>query len=79
MSSLPCSSADDAHALQEYIRTYSNATDYFRYDGRGLVSASAGEACTFGQDSVDDGWKFVMNSGNGSSIPNVQLIRGYKY
>lgn len=76
MSSLLCSSAEDSHALQEYINTYSNATDYFRNDGRRLVSASAGETCTFGQDSVDDGWKFVMNSGNGSSIPNIQLIRG---
>ncbi|RPD65177.1 glycoside hydrolase family 71 protein [Lentinus tigrinus ALCF2SS1-6] len=56
MSSLPCSSASHATALQSYIRTYANNTSTFQYNGRMLVSTFAGEGCLFGTSTLNQGW-----------------------
>ena len=56
MSSLPCSSASDMTALQSYIRTYSNNTSTYKYNGRMLVSTFAGESCLFGASTLNQGW-----------------------
>ncbi|TBU44650.1 glycosyl hydrolase family 71-domain-containing protein [Dichomitus squalens] len=79
MTSLPCSSAQDALVLQEYIETYANATNYYRYNDSMLVSTFSGEDCTFGKGSVDDGWKFAFRSGNGSTIiPDVWFVPAFR-
>ena len=79
MTSLPCSSAQDANILQQYIRRYANHTDYFRYNGRMLVSTFAGEECRFGESSLNDGWKHALRSGsvNGSAVPDVWFVPAF--
>ncbi|EMD39964.1 glycoside hydrolase family 71 protein [Gelatoporia subvermispora B] len=57
MSALPCSSPDDAQTLRNYITSYSSHPNQFIVDGRVFASTFSGESCTFGQDSVPDGWK----------------------
>ncbi|KAI1798460.1 glycosyl hydrolase family 71-domain-containing protein [Ganoderma leucocontextum] len=81
MTSLPCSSGRDASALQEYIRTYANHTDYFWYNGGMLVSAFAGEGCRFGEGSLDEGWKRALRSKSANSsesaIPDVWFVPAF--
>ncbi len=79
MTSRPCSSAQDANTLQQYIRTYANHKDYFRYNDRMLVSTFAGEECRFGESSLDDGWKRALRSKsvNGSAVPDVWFVPAF--
>ena len=79
MTSLPCSSVRDASILQQYIRTYANHIDYFRYDGRMLVSTFAGDECRFGERSLDEGWKHALkpNYMNGPTLPDVWFVPAF--
>ncbi|OCH91847.1 glycoside hydrolase [Obba rivulosa] len=57
MSALPGSSADDAQTLRNYITIYASHPNQLKVDGRVFASTFSGESSTFGQDSVQDGWK----------------------
>ncbi|EKM79227.1 hypothetical protein AGABI1DRAFT_74088 [Agaricus bisporus var. burnettii JB137-S8] len=57
MTSFPCQSPDDACRLREFIKPYLDHPNQLRYDSRAFVSTFAGETCTFGQASVQEGWK----------------------
>jgi glucan endo-1,3-alpha-glucosidase len=63
MTSLPCSSAADADLLRSYINSYHSNINQLHYDGNPFVSTFAGESCSFGQDSVNDGWTYAVKSG----------------
>ena len=56
-SVLPCASPDDASTLRNYITTYASHPGQQTYNNRVLATTFAGEACTFGQPSVTEGWK----------------------
>lgn len=55
-SVLPCTTAEDAATLRNYITTYANHTSQFKYNGKVFASTFSGEKCTFGQSSVTQGW-----------------------
>lgn len=67
MSSLSCSSTSDAAAIRNYINTYATHPAQLYFRGRPLVSTFSGESCTFGADSVNDGWISAVRSG----VPSV--------
>ncbi|KAI0916454.1 hypothetical protein AcV5_002948 [Taiwanofungus camphoratus] len=56
MTSLPCTSASDINILQYYINTYASHPNQQLYRGRVFTSAFAGESCTFGAATLNDGW-----------------------
>ncbi|KAF8555251.1 glycoside hydrolase family 71 protein [Imleria badia] len=56
MTSLPCSSANDAATLRNYITTYASHPNQLIYNGRVFASTFSGESCQFGQSSVQSGW-----------------------
>ncbi|KAJ7044153.1 glycoside hydrolase [Mycena alexandri] len=57
MSVLPCATADDGAALRARVTNFIKNPNYLQVNGLPLVSTFAGESCTFGQDSVPDGWR----------------------
>ncbi|KAF8147293.1 glycoside hydrolase [Mycena galopus ATCC 62051] len=58
MSVLPCATVDDATALVARVTNFSSSPNYLqRTPGQAFVSTFAGESCTFGQDTVPDGWR----------------------
>ncbi|KAG8713557.1 hypothetical protein FRC09_018592 [Ceratobasidium sp. 395] len=57
MSVNPCAGPNDAAALREYITKYAQHPAQFRFDGKVFVSTFAGETCTFGASSTEEGWK----------------------
>ncbi|KAF7365193.1 hypothetical protein MVEN_00390900 [Mycena venus] len=57
MSVLPCATVDDGAALRARVTNFSSRPNYLQRNGKAFVSTFAGESCTFGQDSVADGWK----------------------
>ena len=70
MSSLPCSSRENAGILQMYIRKYANHPNQMLYNGSVLVSTFAGEQCTFGSSSLNDGWRDTLKVG----LPPVYFV-----
>jgi glucan endo-1,3-alpha-glucosidase len=63
MASLPCSASGDASLLQNYIQTYRTHPNQQLVGGKVFVSTFSGQGCTFGQGSVDAGWKYAIKSG----------------
>ncbi|KEP48908.1 glycoside hydrolase family 71 protein [Rhizoctonia solani 123E] len=53
----PCAGPSDAAALREYITTYASHPAQFRYNGKVFASTFAGESCTFGAATTEQGWK----------------------
>jgi glucan endo-1,3-alpha-glucosidase len=53
----PCAGPSDAGALREYITTYASHPAQFRYNGKVFASTFAGESCTFGAATTEQGWK----------------------
>ncbi|GBE84927.1 glycoside hydrolase family 71 protein [Sparassis latifolia] len=62
MSSLPCSSPDDAQALRNYITSYATNPNQLTINGQVFASTFSGETCTFGQGSVPQGWSSQFTS-----------------
>ncbi|KDQ23206.1 glycoside hydrolase family 71 protein [Pleurotus ostreatus PC15] len=60
MTSIPCSSADNADAMHELIAKYRLHPSQLQYKGGPLVSTFGGEHCYFGKESVNEGWASVM-------------------
>ncbi|KAJ7672734.1 glycoside hydrolase [Mycena rosella] len=57
MSVLPCATVDDGAALRTRVTNFATNPNYLQMNGKAFVSTFAGESCTFGQDSVADGWR----------------------
>ncbi|KAJ7095846.1 glycoside hydrolase [Mycena belliarum] len=57
MSVLPCKTVDDGAALRARVKKFSTNPNYLQMNGKAFVSTFAGESCTFGQDSVANGWR----------------------
>ncbi|KAL5638379.1 hypothetical protein ACGC1H_005156 [Rhizoctonia solani] len=53
----PCAGPSDAAALREYITTYASHPAQFRYNDKVFASTFAGESCTFGAATTEQGWK----------------------
>lgn len=63
MSSLPCSSAADAQTIRNYISGYASHPNQLLYNGKVFISTFAGESCTFGAKSVNQGWTNTVKTG----------------
>jgi glucan endo-1,3-alpha-glucosidase len=74
MTSLPCSNPDSAQTLRKYITTYATHPNQLIYDGRVFASTFSGEACTFGQSSVLDGWSSQFTKHPDLTGPNSVLF-----
>lgn len=57
-SSLPCTSSANATYLRNWVTTYTNHPNQYKYNERIFVSTFAGESCTFGQtgSTVAQAW-----------------------
>jgi glucan endo-1,3-alpha-glucosidase len=53
---LPCGSPNDAVTLRKYVTDYATHPNQLIYYGRVLVTTFAGSSCTFGHNTVSDGW-----------------------
>lgn len=73
MSSLPCATGNDGTALRNYIRTYAAHPNQLLYNSRVFVSTFAGESCTFGRASVNDGWRYTLKVG----LPDVHFVPAF--
>ncbi|KAF9490246.1 glycoside hydrolase family 71 protein [Pleurotus eryngii] len=60
MTSIPCSSPEDANAIYELIAKYKAHPNQLYYKGAPLASTFGGEHCYFGTGSVNQGWTSVM-------------------
>jgi glucan endo-1,3-alpha-glucosidase len=58
----------DAASFRSFISRYANSPAQLYLNDRPLVSTFSGESCTFGQDSVNDGWLSVIRD---PSVPPV--------
>ncbi|WVF67574.1 hypothetical protein IAT40_002332 [Kwoniella sp. CBS 6097] len=58
VTSLGCGSTGDAANLVNTISTYATSSAQAKVGTKVLVSTFAGNDCTFGQGSVDAGWKY---------------------
>lgn len=63
MSSLPCASAADIKALQNWTSTYISNSNQLMYNGKALVSTFAGEGCTYG-GNYQSTWSAFKNGLN---------------
>lgn len=60
MTSIPCSSTEDANAIYDLIAKYRSHPNQLYYKGAPLASTFGGEHCYFGTGSVNQGWTSVM-------------------
>ncbi|WWC71473.1 uncharacterized protein I206_105431 [Kwoniella pini CBS 10737] len=58
VTSLGCSSTNDAQNLVNTVATYANNTAQAKVGGKVLLSTFAGENCKFGQGSYQDAWNY---------------------
>ena len=56
MSSLPCASPSDIQLVQTYLKTYAQHPNQYKVNNQTFISTFAGEACTFGASTVNQGW-----------------------
>ncbi|GJE92333.1 glycoside hydrolase family 71 protein [Phanerochaete sordida] len=63
MSVIPCTSASDSSVTQQVILNYASHPNQLVYDGKVFVSTFAGEACTFGTPSSQQGWYNTVKNG----------------
>jgi glucan endo-1,3-alpha-glucosidase len=61
MTSFGCGSAADAQVLANLVRTYVSHPAQARYRDRPLVSTFAGNDCSFGQGSAQNGWNYFRS------------------
>lgn len=61
---LSCSSASDASNLANWVNSMSSNSAQFTYNGKAFLSTFAGESCTFGAGSVEQGWQNFKNQLN---------------
>ncbi|KAH7885391.1 glycoside hydrolase family 71 protein [Phlebopus sp. FC_14] len=70
MSSMSCSTADDATTLRSYITTYASHPNQFLYNDRVFASTFSGESCAFGQGSASSGWssQFIQQLSGANTV-----------
>lgn len=73
MTSLSCTSSDDAAALRDYITKYASHPNQLLYNDKVFVSTFSGESCKFGQSTVDDGWNYALKTG----LPDVYFVPSF--
>jgi glucan endo-1,3-alpha-glucosidase len=61
MTSLPCSSSNDAGTIRNLISKYGSHPNQLLYDGKPFVSTFSGEGCNFGQGNLNDAWAYTLN------------------
>ncbi|KAJ7503077.1 glycoside hydrolase [Mycena galericulata] len=62
MSSISAATGSDADLLCSYLAAFGNHPRMFRYQDKVLVSTFAGDACKFGQPSLQEAWAFVKGA-----------------
>jgi glucan endo-1,3-alpha-glucosidase len=62
MTSLPCSSSEDASTIRNFVSNYSSHPHQLLYDGKPFVSTFSGEECNFGQGTLNDAWAYSLSS-----------------
>jgi glucan endo-1,3-alpha-glucosidase len=60
MSLLPFMLRCSGPLLQQYIRDYINHPAAGRFGGKSILTTFAGESCSFGQGSTNNGWNTIM-------------------
>ncbi|CAL1710542.1 unnamed protein product [Somion occarium] len=72
MSSFPCQNVSDGDPLRQMINGYAQHPNQVQVDGKMLISTFVGDNCTFGAQSVDQGWLNTVKSNVSATyfIPN---------
>lgn len=74
MTSLPCSSAADSQLIRQYIGMYATHPNQLLYDGQVFISTFAGQTCTFGASSVNQGWINTVKTG---FVPSTYFVPSF--
>ncbi|KAF5381673.1 hypothetical protein D9615_005563 [Tricholomella constricta] len=78
MSSLPCAAAADAITLRNYLTTYRAHPHQMMYppgSSRLLASTFAGEACRFGQGTLQAAWHYALRGD--LRLPGVHFVPSF--
>ncbi|KAG5642064.1 hypothetical protein DXG03_003641 [Asterophora parasitica] len=82
MSSLPCATVADAITLRNYLTAYRSHPHQLMYPtgsasgtSRLLVSTFAGEACRFGQGTLQAAWQYALRGD--SRLPAVHFVPSF--
>ena len=72
MSSFPCTNATDGDPLRQMINGYAHHPNQLQVDGKMLISTFIGDNCTFGAETVDQGWLNTVKNNVSATyfIPN---------
>ncbi|KAJ2926109.1 hypothetical protein H1R20_g10981, partial [Candolleomyces eurysporus] len=62
MGSLPCRQERDGDLLRNFVNTYQQHSNMFRFRGRPVVSTFGGQRCHFGSPTVNGGWRRVLKT-----------------
>ncbi|KAF7331829.1 hypothetical protein MKEN_00063000 [Mycena kentingensis (nom. inval.)] len=76
MTSLPCSTAQDANRIRSYISDYRTHPNQLYYNGAPLLSTFSGEWCTFGQNGqnrLNAAWYYAIRD----KQPSVSFIPAF--
>ncbi|KAF8634043.1 hypothetical protein AX17_004308 [Amanita inopinata Kibby_2008] len=73
MTSLPCASPGDGDILRSYVMQYMYHPSQFRFRDRFFLSTFSGEHCTFGTQSVDQGWNRVIKT----DLPPIHFVPSF--
>ena len=63
MTSFPCTTTSNAPIIRQYIQNYTTHPNQLLHNGKMFVSTFAGQDCTFGARSVDQGWTNTVKTG----------------
>ncbi|EKM53184.1 glycoside hydrolase family 71 protein [Phanerochaete carnosa HHB-10118-sp] len=63
MTSFPCAATTNVPIIRQYIQNYTAHTNQLLYNGKVFVSTFAGQDCTFGTSSVNQGWTNTVKNG----------------
>lgn len=73
MGTIPCGQESDGDMLRAFVLRYHDHSNQLVFRGHPVVSSFGGQFCTFGQETVNDGWKRVMKR----NLPAVHFIASF--
>ncbi|KAJ3527217.1 hypothetical protein NMY22_g9870 [Coprinellus aureogranulatus] len=73
MGTIPCSQESDGDFLRGFVYRYHDHSNQLVFRGNPVVSSFGGQFCTFGQGTVNDGWKRVLKR----NLPGVHFIASF--
>jgi hypothetical protein len=57
--SIASKTQNDVCTIRDYHKAFAHHSNTFLYGGKVVVSTFAGQACTFGQSSLDFAWQYI--------------------